>query len=69
MPIKFTVVLERGIDGYHVARCPLLKGCWTQGRTQAEATANMKEAIRLYLDGGAKKFKPASGQKVFSLSV
>ena len=69
MSMKLKVVVERGADGYHVAHCPSLKGCWSQGRTQAEAMVNLKEAILLYLDDGAKKFKPTSKQKVLSLAV
>ena len=69
MPMNLKVVVERGTDGHHVAHCPSLKGCWSQGRTQAEAVVNLKEAILLYLDDGAKKFKPTSKQKVLSLAV
>ena len=69
MSMKLKVVVERGTDGHHVAYCPSLKGCWSQGRTQAQAMANLKEAILLYLDDGAKKFKPTSKQKVLSLAV
>jgi predicted RNase H-like HicB family nuclease len=67
--MKLTVVVEKGTDGYHVAHCPSLKGCWSQGRTQSEAMTNLKEAILLYLDESAKKFKPTSKQKVLSLAV
>lgn len=67
--MKLNIIVERGTDGYHVAHCPLLKGCWSQGRTQVEAVINMKEAIRLYFDDCEKKFKPNSKQKIFTLSV
>ena len=43
------VVVERGEDGYFVARCPSLKSCWSQGKTRDEALANVREAIALYL--------------------
>lgn len=69
MVMKLKVVVEDGVDGLVVAHCPSLKGCWSQGRTQAEAMTNLKEAILLYLDDGAKKFKPTSKQKVLSLAV
>ncbi|MBI3733926.1 MAG: type II toxin-antitoxin system HicB family antitoxin [Chloroflexi bacterium] len=48
--MKFTVIVERGEDGYFVAHCPSLKSCWSQGRTRAEALANIREAIDLYLE-------------------
>ena len=67
--MKLNIINERGTDGHLVARCPSLKGCWSQGRTEAEAVTNMKEAIRLYLDDGARKFKPTTKQKVFNLSI
>ncbi|MFI5362956.1 MAG: type II toxin-antitoxin system HicB family antitoxin [Elusimicrobiota bacterium] len=66
--MKLQVVVERGRDGFHVARRPPLKGCWSQGRTQAEALVNLKEAIQLYLESGTK-FKPTAGQKIFRLSL
>ncbi len=48
--MKLKVVLEQGMDGFIVAFCPALKGCVTQGRTEQEAIANLKEAIELYLE-------------------
>jgi predicted RNase H-like HicB family nuclease len=43
--MEFTVVLEEDEKGYTVASCPSLPGCHTQGRTEAEALANIREAI------------------------
>jgi predicted RNase H-like HicB family nuclease len=37
-------------DGYWVAECPSLPGCVTQGRTKAEALANIREATEGYLE-------------------
>ena len=56
---KYTVILEAGEDGYVVAQCPALPGCWSQGRTQDEALANIHEAIELYLESLA-----ANGEKI-----
>lgn len=39
-----------GEDGYWVAEVPSLPGCISQGRTEAEALENVKEAIALYLE-------------------
>ena len=44
------VVLEQGEDGWIVAHCPSLKGCWSQGRTREDALQNIREAIELYLE-------------------
>jgi len=69
MSMKLKIVVEKGVDGRYVTHCPSLKGCWSQGDTEAEAVANLKEAILLYLDTGAKGFKPSSKQKVLSLAL
>jgi len=47
---KYTVILEPGEDGYIVAQCPALPGCWSQGKTRDEAVANIREAIELYVE-------------------
>lgn len=39
------VILYPGEDGYWVAECPNLPGCISQGKTKAEARANIREAI------------------------
>ena len=49
MARKATVLIERDEHGYY-AWCPELKGCQSQGATIDEATANIKEAIELYLE-------------------
>jgi predicted RNase H-like HicB family nuclease len=48
--MKFLVTLERDESGFVVAECPALPGCLTQGRTEAEAIANIREAIELSLE-------------------
>jgi len=42
------VILYPGEDGYWVVECPSLPGCISQGKTKAEATANIREAIEGY---------------------
>jgi len=44
------VIIKKGEAGYYVARCPALKGCWSQGRTSEEALENIKEAIEGWLE-------------------
>jgi len=48
--MKLKVILEKGEDGYFVARCPSLKSCWSQGKTEEEALRNIRETIELYLE-------------------
>ena len=45
---QFRVLVSHDEDGYYVAECPALRGCFTQGRTLAEALKNIKlvEAAR-----------------------
>ena len=47
---KLTVLVEEDEDGFFVSRCPALKGCWSQGKTEDEALANIREAIRGWLE-------------------
>jgi hypothetical protein len=34
---EFPVIIEQDEDGFFVAHCPDLRGCWSQGRTLEEA--------------------------------
>ena len=48
--MKYRVLIEQDEDGMFVAEVPSLPGCISQGKTRAEATDNIKEAIELYLE-------------------
>ncbi|MGD0292289.1 MAG: type II toxin-antitoxin system HicB family antitoxin [Terracidiphilus sp.] len=39
------VILTYGDDGWIVAECPELPGCISQGKDEAEALANIREAM------------------------
>jgi predicted RNase H-like HicB family nuclease len=47
--MKYKVVVRESEEGFSVS-CPGLPGCWSQGRTEEEAIANIREAIREYLE-------------------
>lgn len=47
--MMFHVVLTPDEDGWIVAECPALPGCFSQGKTEQEALANIKEAITAWL--------------------
>jgi predicted RNase H-like HicB family nuclease len=47
--MMFPVVLTKDEDGWLVAECPALPGCASQGKTEQEALANIKEAITAWL--------------------
>ena len=44
--MKFLVRIYRDEDGVYIADCPAIPGCVSQGRTEAEAEANIADAIR-----------------------
>lgn len=44
----YRVALHKTEEGYAVS-CPGLPGCWSEGRTEEEALANIREAIAEYL--------------------
>ena len=48
--MRFKVVLEPSEDGGFTVHVPSLPGCISEGSTEAEALANIEEAIALYLD-------------------
>ena len=41
----YTVIIEQDEDGIYVAKVPDILGCHTQGKTVAEATERIQEAI------------------------
>ncbi len=47
---NFTVIIDKGEDGFYVGSVPALKGCHTQGKTIDELLKNIKEAIELCLE-------------------
>ena len=48
--MRYTVDLEQEGDGGYVATAPALPGCVSQGDDRAEALANVREAIELYIE-------------------
>ncbi len=52
------VVITPGEDGWFVAEVPSLPGCISQGRTRAEAIANLREAIALMIEVLEEQGKP-----------
>ena len=43
--MKYKVALKKSDEGFAVS-CPGLPGCWSQGRTESEALANIRDAIQ-----------------------
>ena len=46
--MKYRIALHKSEEGYSVS-VPGLPGCWSQGATEKEALANIRDAIREYL--------------------
>ncbi|OWY71815.1 HicB family protein [cyanobacterium TDX16] len=56
--MKFVVTLDRDESGMIVAECPSIPGCVSQGATEDEAVANIREAIELCLEARAASGMP-----------
>ena len=44
--MKLLITITRDEDGAYVAECPAIPGCVSQGTTEDEAQANVREAIK-----------------------
>ena len=44
------VFIQRDEDGFYVAECPVFDGCFTQGKTVAEALKNLRVVFELVLE-------------------
>ena len=56
--MKLIVTLERDETGMIVTECPSIPGCISQGKTEAEALANIREAIQLCIEARAASGMP-----------
>ncbi|RJQ31985.1 type II toxin-antitoxin system HicB family antitoxin [Candidatus Parcubacteria bacterium] len=60
---QIPLLVERGEDGFYVVECPILRGCYTQGKTIDEALSNIREVINLLVEEKEnkeilKRYKP-----------
>ncbi len=68
--MKFKVLLEKGEDGWIVATVPSLPGCISQGKTEVEVLANIREAIDLHVSSLAEEGLPLkTAQNVKAVEV
>ena len=56
--MKLVVTIDRDETGMLVVECPAIPGCVSQGRTEDEAMANIKEAIAECLEARAEAGMP-----------
>jgi len=61
--MKYKVPLHASEEGFAVS-VPGLPGCWSQGRTEAEALENIKRAIEEYLATVDGELKDATVREV-----
>lgn len=66
---RYAVVLEKGEDGLIVAHVPALKGCWSQGKTRAEALRNIREAIEVFVESLLANNEPVPAEDLELVEV
>ncbi len=70
---KYTVILQEESDPelprYYNVVVPALPGCFTYGASKAEALANVREAIELYLEDLEAAGEPAPVEKIETVGV
>lgn len=64
---NYRVVLHSSEEGYSVS-CPGLPGCWSQGATEEEALANIRIAIREYVEA-AEELAGSTNSRVVDVAV
>jgi len=65
--MKYPVILIPSDEGVAVS-CPALPGCWSQGKTQEEALANIREAIQLWLEVAEEDARNEAGREAGTLA-
>jgi len=48
--VHLPILVEKDEDGFFVVECPLLQGCYTQGKNLDEALKNIHEVIEICLE-------------------
>ena len=56
--MKFIITMTRDETGMLVAECPSIPGCVSQGKTEAEAMTNIRDAIIGCLEARAEQGIP-----------
>ncbi len=56
--MRFLVNIDRDETGTYVIECPAIPGCVSQGKTEPEALANIREAIEACLESRAANGMP-----------
>jgi antitoxin HicB len=66
---KFRVILDPNESGGYTVTVPLLPGCISEGDDRAEALANIKEAIELYIESLQADGEPIPAEETIEEAV
>ena len=58
--MKLIVTFERDETGMIVVECPAIPGCISQGKTEDEAMANIREAIQVCVEARLAEGMPVT---------
>jgi len=58
--MRLVVTIERDESGMFVVQCPAIPGCVSQGATEDEALANIREAIAACVEARAANGMPVT---------
>jgi predicted RNase H-like HicB family nuclease len=50
--IHLPIFVEKDEDDFYIVECPVLDGCYSQGKTLDEALKNIREVIELIIEEG-----------------
>ena len=67
--MKLRIVLETSEEGGFTVYVPALPGCISEGESEEEALANIREAIALYLEETEDDVQPSGKAKVKELNL
>ena len=67
--MKIKVVLEASEEGGFTVYVPSLPGCISEGETEEEALANIREAIELYLEPIEDELFTSEGRTIKEVAV
>jgi len=62
-------IVIREEEGTFTAECPTLPGCISQGKTRAEALANIRDAIAGYLESLKKHNEPIPPSELVEIEL
>lgn len=66
--MRYKDALVQSEEGFSVS-VPGLPGCWSQGETEEEALANIKEAIREYFEAVAEQLRETESIREVDVAV